>query len=736
MTARGTTLLAALLLWMSAAAQQADYSKMSALVRRAACAAHSTRRTAATEGRTPRLTAFVRLSDAADADALLDEQGCRLLAHQGDIVIASIPTDRLPALSQQPQVMRIEAGRRACTLMDTTRSVINALPAYQATARHEAFTGRGVVLGLMDVGFDLTHPNFFSTPEATGYRIRALWDQLSADTISSQLPVGREFLGEQQLLALGNSTDGRTETHGTHTLGIAAGSGFDSPYIGMAPESDICLVANAVSSDTIYIAPDDYYKYTTATDALGFQYLFDYADRQGQPCVVSFSEGYISMNDADDQLFAEYLDRLSGPGHIIVVAAGNQGHLTTYAEKTADEKQAGAFINAWEKTAHYCIQTYGDARIILYAYAGGNEMPSDTLVTDTADDRLDSLLAQTFCIGSDTCTVSLSRHIAAFGTATVFQLSLEARRPIGELPPIAIVLEGDGAAEVYGSSSCQLIGREQTDRRWTAARPGHNILAPAWLPSAICVGSTAHRLSFTNYLGERRDYSQGKHPGMIAPTSSRGPTMDGRTKPDVCAPGDNIVSSYSSFYLEANPKAGDIRSDVAHFDFRGRTYAWNSNAGTSMACPAVAGAIALWLQAKPTLTREEILDIFARTCRRPDATLSYPNNTYGWGEIDVYRGLLDILGLTTVDAISPHRQQSATIRIADGRLTMQFHTVPSHPVQVSIYSATGCRLQQWRIPSGVKEASADLPKLPEGIYAIQLTSHDIHLTGSQLVRIE
>lgn len=45
------------------------------------------------------------------------------------------------------------------------------------------------------------------------------------------------------------------------------------------------------------------------------------------------------------------------------------------------------------------------------------------------------------------------------------------------------------------------------------------------------------------------------------------------------------------------PEAGDIRSDVAHFAFNGRTYAWNSNTGTSMATPVVAGAIALWLQA-------------------------------------------------------------------------------------------------------------------------------------------
>jgi hypothetical protein len=96
----------------------------------------------------------------------------------------------------------------------------------------------------------------------------------------------------------------------------------------------------------------------------------------------------------------------------------------------------------------------------------------------------------------------------------------------------------------------------------------------------------------------------------------------------------------------------------------------------------------------------------------------------------------DILGLTAVEAISQHRQQAATMRIADGRLTMQFCSAPSHPVSVSVYSVAGCRLQQWHLPGGSTDVSVELPRLPGGIYAIQLTSRDSRITGSQLVRIE
>jgi len=70
----------------------------------------------------------------------------------------------------------------------------------------------------------LTHPNFYSA-DMSQYRIKALWDQLSRDTIGSTLYVGRDYVGREALLELRHPIDGETQTHGTHTAGIAAGSG-------------------------------------------------------------------------------------------------------------------------------------------------------------------------------------------------------------------------------------------------------------------------------------------------------------------------------------------------------------------------------------------------------------------------------------------------------------------------------------------------------------------------------
>ena len=117
---------------------------------------------------------------------------------------------------------------------------------------------------------------------------------------------------------------------------------------------------------------------------------------------------------------------------------------------------------------------------------------------------------------------------------------------------------------------------------------------------------------------------------MRAPYSSMGPTTDGRIKPDVMAPGTMVISSFSSFFREEKPDDVMFNTEVSHYDFQGRTYSWLADSGTSFSCPAVAGTIALWLQARPDLTPEEALDVIQHTSHQPDPSLTYPNNIYGY----------------------------------------------------------------------------------------------------------
>ena len=681
-------------------------------------------------------TVFVQIKDSVNDETLIS-YGCKKYAQLGDIAIVTVPLDSVDALSMHPDVMRIEANDKGRPTMDTVPAVTNLSPLYEQTAQHPVFTGQGVVVGLMDIGFDLTHPTFFNDTTLSEYRIKAFWDQLATSPshpLTPSLPVGCDWTTTEEILQRGCATDGRQQKHGTHTTGIAAGSGYNSPYRGVAWGSDICLVANAVTADAAFIDDSDYYLYTSATDALGFKYLFDYAESQHKPCVVSFSEGYTPYMDDDDRLYSTFLSRLVGPGRILVSSAGNESQQMTYFRKPLGVENAGSFIRSYHPSATYRLLSDSNPVIRLAAYQGKDVKHKELRLPLDNERWQDDLLVDTLFVNEDTCAVSIYRYQASLVEGkTGYLMELTANRPFNQLEQIALVIEGaDGEAEVFGSST-HGFNNSDTDIRWNAAEKSHNVLSPGCFDAAITVGSTSHRVSFTNIDGEVQHNDNELEAGHLSWFSSVGSTMDGRIKPDVTAPGNYVISSQSSFYLEANPDA--TYYDVQHFDVGGRTYVWAAESGTSMSTPVVAGIIALWLQAKPTLTPDDIRAVLQRTCRHPEDQLTYPNHLYGYGEIDAYKGLLDILGIVGINELSHHQPQQVRVTACDGLLHLLFAQKPSEPILLSIYATSGALLQrQWLTPASL-ELTLPLPFRTNGIYAIQLTSKDKRITGSQLIRL-
>ncbi|HXR81984.1 MAG TPA: S8 family peptidase, partial [Saprospiraceae bacterium] len=125
---------------------------------------------------------------------------------------------------------------------------------------------------------------------------------------------------------------------------------------------------------------------------------------------------------------------------------------------------------------------------------------------------------------------------------------------------------------------------------------------------------------------------------LIAYFSSYGPRMDDVLKPDISAPGLDIISSFNSFAVE-NP------TPDASVDFNGKSYEFIKLSGTSMSAPMITGAVALLLEADPTLSSADVKELVINSARTDASTGSIGpegNVRWGYGKLDVYAAMQDI----------------------------------------------------------------------------------------------
>ena len=646
------------------------------------------------KGGAQRMAVFVRTTD----DGVLSHYGCHVLASFGDTHIVSIPLDSIDAMAASSSVERIEAGPSSTTLLDTTAIVTHADIAHYSypwtetvndsgasAVVHQGFTGAGVVMGLMDIGFDLTHPTFYSA-DGSRYRIKALWDQLDRTgqgmpvTGTDTVYVGRQYTTQEALLSKGCSYDGNAHTHGTYTASIAAGSGWhgdgDMPntlrYCGMAPDADLCLVAN-MAGDNIDSVPSELRTlYTSATDALGFKYIFDYADAHQQPCIISFSEGGREALYSDDALYCKTVTSMLGPGHILCVAAGNEAIYNAHISKPLGTAEAGAFIKDVSSTPAFYITSQQPARLRVTFYPENAErIIREYSMADLAL-LPDSALNDTIHIEEREQVVILRAYKSYFDNDDRWAMETIIADSegliVGRSIPVSLTLLGEDVAAELTSLGGQLTTND-LDPALSQMDNTHNIFAPATFPGVICVGSTTVRNDIQTYDGKWHHIEKGEI-GHQSNFSSMGPTLMGYTKPDIMAPGASIFAAASSYYLE---HLYDDWNVMEYYTHEGRRYGSLSDNGTSASSPAVGGIIALWLQACPTLTPQQVMETFAATATHPEPDLPYPNNRYGYGQIDAVAGLdyirahfADGIKLITTDTAHPY--PTATYNICGQRV--------------------------------------------------------------------
>ena len=673
--------------------------------------------------------ALMTVTSGQAALAVAADYGCHLVDSMGRVYIIDIPLSQITSMSKDRRVERIEAEPMPRPAMDVTPGQINATPVYAGTDLPQAFTGKGVAAGIFDNGFDFTHPAFLD-PDGNSrayYYYDFCWQ-------NDDGTLGHAITSPDEILAYGHTHHAGASLHGTHVMGIMAGGAVDEKYQGMAPESDIYAVHfNSWSND--FDNPDEH---TSATCILGFKYIFNQAAKDGKPCVVNFSSGDSYTLGHQRPLESEALQALTGPGRIIVTCAGNDGYHSAYLEKPADVRQAGtAIVNGVGGGQYIDLDIVTPVNQLVRLDFLGIRL-IDPHIEGTIMFQTDSILAV-----QDTCqfttTVSLGDvHLKVYKSEYQDERG-DVLHVHGIMPNLAylmlcgatFLLTGDGPAWVYSDIQyCPFVNVSGVPA-YSYAKDGYSLWWPGTLSGLITVGATGYKSSFRNIDGEMNtevDDLAASQPGRIALFSSQGPTFEGLIKPDVSAPGVSINAAFNS-YVELTDKVRKELTDKVVYN--GKTYYYIAQSGTSMAAPVVAGTIALWLQAKPDLTTEEIIDVFSHTCTQPDASLEYPNSTYGYGQIDAYAGLLYVLDvLSNIHNLSTHQPSKAHFHLHGRSLIVEWDENVPPTSSISVYTTDGKN-----VLSG-KGSTLDLSTLSPGIYAVQVNTGQTETTGSTLIRLD
>ena len=192
-----------------------------------------------------------------------------------------------------------------------------------------------------------------------------------------------------------------------------------------------------------------------------------------------------------------------------------------------------------------------------------------------------------------------------------------------------------------------------------------------WATAPSCISAGAYTANTTvRRLYDKPMTSMDDPLNDIVSLSSYGTGFNGVHVPTICAPGINVVAAVNHFNVEYDQYDNPMpyRSEMTWQGFP-----YNSESGTSMAAPTVAGTIALWLEANPKLTPAEVKDFVCRSARTDAFTEAKPDQ-FGKGKIDAKRGLEMVLNEGTgISDIKTQRGENDVMYDLQGRPCRQPH---------------------------------------------------------------
>ena len=619
--------------------------------------------------------------------ARLEQMGVEVRFQIGKMVALNIPADKLQALEEVEEISYVKADEMLRPTNDVARKETKAdqiVEAAKATAAGlpQAYTGKGVVLGIIDQGIDYNHGAFRNADGSTRV-VKAF--MMKDDKGNYDIATGEEVKDF--------TTDNMTSSHGTHTAATATGTELGNGQQGVAPEVDIILCGLN--------------QYSSTTNIAGFiKEIFAYAKQVNKPAVVSISMGSILfLHDGSDfiaEAVREETQNGTKPGRVVLISSSNSAANWQSIVKSGTTKTVMGSATEVTATAPavyngfytFYASDYQDFTIALKVVDITTGEVSD-IGNHVLHQKSGAVMENFDLIKDSNCETATPGKIAVVYylnlmetavklDASKYRLAVVATSNDGQ--KLKLICNGDNNAEPCFDAPTVAGGYDFAANGWTKGNGDIAFNANICNDAVISVGSYITRTGWKTWEGNDRGYPESTFTGKvqqigeISDFSSWGTDDNGKPYPTIIAPGQGTISAannydYSTFIADVtnpggavpNPESNEAKNFlIENIDKHNRRNWYMLMQGTSMSCPHAAGIIALWLQAKPTLTVNEIKSILKETCVNDTWTTNVANIPSGnkiqagYGKIDAIAGLKKIKNVTSIETVQAGGRREAT----------------------------------------------------------------------------
>ncbi|MDE6311451.1 MAG: S8 family serine peptidase [Muribaculaceae bacterium] len=693
-----------------------------------------------------KVSVIVTLAPGEDLSSL-EARGYEIIASREDMAIVRMSAPEMLLASEMPEVRSISLSYDAQPLLFSAKKNTQANEVINGSAEigGKSYDGTGVIVGLMDSGLDPNHPNFLGADgKSRASRVFVITGSNSAVSTYDTPTKIANF-----------TTDPTGDTHGTHVLGCMAGSfgshgekfskvaflnsrtggnqtgtnrwTSDTDYRGPAAGADIAIACGTTEGQNILVAAEK---------------IYSYAKSQGKPAVMNISLGHnYGPHDGSDAN-SRYLSSVAND-MIICVSAGNEGadNVSIHKDFTAASNQVKTFPAASATSAGRVDIWGADASIYKVTLQLYNRNTGKVDWSYTLDQNLNSTDEQSTMkvitgsyytasgyIHNEFFDVAYGKQGAVFFSSKIdpnnnrynVMVSFQPNGGSSAYMP-GIVVEGTNGKSVDIFASGNFAFNSFNVDGYVSGSPANSINGIATAKGVIAVGAYTASNVIPSFGGKLtyRAYTDND----ITDFSSYGTSFDGRQLPHVAGPGLGVVSSISSYYTEKlDPaKAPEIAQAsglvTKSVNKTNRNYYWSEMSGTSMASPFVAGVIATWLQADPTLTSTDVLKIIDATAVKDQYYYAAPYR-FGAGRINALEGLKMVLDPAGVADVAV--DASDFVVSPAGRRAFEVFAAGAAGIRVELYSLSGSLAAT--ASAGGDTAVLDAEGAAPGVYVLRSTA--------------